>query len=59
MHLLIPFISSKIRIAYQRLEQHRQNGYTPEEAANMCGIEMTQAAEVSKIPYWLWAYSYQ
>jgi len=38
---------SKIRIAYERLEKYRKEGNGPEVAANMCGIELTQAADVS------------
>lgn len=36
-----------MRIAYERLEERRKQGYGPEVAANMCGIELTQAADVS------------
>uniref|UniRef100_A0A1A9X3M9 Acyl-coenzyme A oxidase n=1 Tax=Glossina brevipalpis TaxID=37001 RepID=A0A1A9X3M9_9MUSC len=38
--------ANKIRIAYDRLEQQRKKGAIFEVAANRCGIEMTQAAEL-------------
>ncbi|TMW42313.1 hypothetical protein DOY81_012606 [Sarcophaga bullata] len=38
--------ASKIRIAYERLENRRKQGYGPEVAANLCGIELTQAADL-------------
>ena len=30
------------------MEKRRTQGYGPEVTANLCGIELTQAAEVSK-----------
>jgi len=38
--------ANKIRIAYERLEKYRKEGNGPEVAANMCGIELTQAADL-------------
>lgn len=43
------FAFSKIRVAYERMEERRKQGYGPEVSANLCGIELTQAADVSKI----------
>ncbi|XP_061392969.1 probable peroxisomal acyl-coenzyme A oxidase 1 [Musca vetustissima] len=38
--------ANKVRIAYERMEQRRKQGYGPEVTANMCGIELTQAADL-------------
>ncbi|XP_037941254.1 probable peroxisomal acyl-coenzyme A oxidase 1 [Teleopsis dalmanni] len=38
--------ANKIRIAYERMEKLRKQGYGQEVAANMCGIELTQAADL-------------
>lgn len=40
------FLHSKIRIAYDRMEKSKAQGNGPEKAANLSGIELTQAADV-------------
>lgn len=38
--------ANKIRIAFERMEECRKRGEGPEVAANLCGIELMQAAEI-------------
>ncbi|XP_036339309.1 probable peroxisomal acyl-coenzyme A oxidase 1 [Rhagoletis pomonella] len=38
--------ANKARIAYERMEKYRKQGHEPEAAANMTGIELTQAADL-------------
>ncbi|XP_004530468.1 probable peroxisomal acyl-coenzyme A oxidase 1 [Ceratitis capitata] len=38
--------ANKVRIAYERMEKHRKQGREPETAANLVGIELTQAADL-------------
>ncbi|XP_019847959.2 probable peroxisomal acyl-coenzyme A oxidase 1 [Bactrocera dorsalis] len=38
--------ANKVRIAYERMEKHRRQGHEPETAANLVGIELTQAADL-------------
>ncbi|XP_067633008.1 acyl-coenzyme A oxidase 1 isoform X2 [Eurosta solidaginis] len=38
--------ANKVRIAYERMEKYRKEGYEPETAANRVGIELTQAADI-------------
>ncbi|XP_013097816.2 probable peroxisomal acyl-coenzyme A oxidase 1 [Stomoxys calcitrans] len=38
--------ANKVRIAYERMEQRRKQGHGPEVSANLCGIELTQAADL-------------
>ncbi|XP_065370396.1 probable peroxisomal acyl-coenzyme A oxidase 1 [Calliphora vicina] len=38
--------ANKVRIAYERMEERRRQGYGPEVTANLCGIELTQAADL-------------
>lgn len=38
--------ANKVRIAYDRMERCKAQGHGPEKAANLTGIELTQAADI-------------
>lgn len=39
-------VANKLRLACHRIEQRKSKGFTPEEATNLTGLELTQVAEV-------------